>query len=335
MSIKDDLELIIITYNRAESLKKTLKEILSNSCPVKDCKITILNNNSTDSTQDICNEFSSRYKNVSVIKNKYNVGGNANIAKAIEFANKKYFWILGDDDYYDWQNWKEVEDAMIEDHDCIVIAQIFVNPTFEDRIKQCVFLSGCIYKTSIINSEVMRNVYDSISSYCPHAPLFCKVINDKNKSFYYLKGNPVAIYGGWDAGVDSSYTRGNIPSELYPVKSFFAAIFNCMLLIKDDKLRLNIVKSWLTEDSDKSQGVKHKHTDPIVNVVFREIARGIIKENGFLLQNIMSYFCFCSSFIMRLEIILFVLVSFIFLYLPLKIISMFNGKKKYNFWRIK
>ena len=187
--MQNELEIIIITYNRKKYLQLTFEKLLEENSPVKNCQITVLDNNSTDDTRDYTESLKETHSNIRYIKNKYNVGGNANIAKAIELAEKKYFWILGDDDKYDWDNWDEVEQAINDEHDCIVVAQGFKNPTFTHRVKQCIFLSGCIYKTSIIDNNVMKNVYDAISDFCPHAPLFCKVLNDENKSFYYIKAS--------------------------------------------------------------------------------------------------------------------------------------------------
>ena len=333
--MKEKLEIIIITYNRANYLKKTLEELTSSKSPVKNCRIRILNNASTDNTIEICEKFKRNFNNVSYITNKYNVGGNANIAKAIELADKEYFWILGDDDLYDWTNWKEAEKYIKGGYDCIVIANVFVNPTLIDRVKQCVFLSGCIYKTSIINNDVIRNVYDAVSDYCPHAPLFCEVLNNNNKSFCYIKGAPIIIYGGWAEGVDiSSYSRGNNEQNLYPIKSFFAGIFRCISLLKDDNLRITMMKSWLCEDQNKNYGIKQKETNPIKNIICPEIKNGIKNGQGFLLQNIANYFIY-FDIKMKIRIIKTLMECFLIYYLPRKFYGLFKRNKQFNFWRIK
>ena len=46
MSISEKLDIVLITYNRKESLKNTLEQISTENSPIKNFKITILNNNS-------------------------------------------------------------------------------------------------------------------------------------------------------------------------------------------------------------------------------------------------------------------------------------------------
>ena len=42
MNLKEKLQIILITYNRKNTLKTTLDEILSENSPIKDLPITIL-----------------------------------------------------------------------------------------------------------------------------------------------------------------------------------------------------------------------------------------------------------------------------------------------------
>ena len=69
MNIKNKLQIIIITYNRAEKLNKTLIQLLENDSPVKEYNILILDNNSTDNTSDLVKKFQIQHKNLSYIKN--------------------------------------------------------------------------------------------------------------------------------------------------------------------------------------------------------------------------------------------------------------------------
>ncbi len=64
MSIKDDLQIVLITYNRAILLTRTLETILGNDSPVRDFDITILDNNSTDETCDIVEKFARQHQNL-------------------------------------------------------------------------------------------------------------------------------------------------------------------------------------------------------------------------------------------------------------------------------
>ena len=113
MAIEQLLDIVLITYNRAPQFEKTLEMVLAPDSPVRKCSLTILDNKSTNETPQIAEQFASSHPNIKHIVNNFNVGGNANIAKALEmYGPKPYHWIICDDDVYNWENWPEVEEAM-------------------------------------------------------------------------------------------------------------------------------------------------------------------------------------------------------------------------------
>ena len=91
MSIKDKLQIILITYNRAGHVENTFKQILDEKSPVKDYNILVLDNNSTDTTRNVVEEWQKKYPNLKYQKNKYNIGISGNIAKAMEIADRKCY----------------------------------------------------------------------------------------------------------------------------------------------------------------------------------------------------------------------------------------------------
>ena len=93
-SIKDSLEIIVITYNRAKYLERTFAQIFAPESPVRDFDITVLDNKSTDNTAQVVAEYQKRFPNLRHVVNNRNIGGNANIAKAFTEAKKEYLWIL-------------------------------------------------------------------------------------------------------------------------------------------------------------------------------------------------------------------------------------------------
>ena len=115
------IEIILITYNRKKHLQNTFNQIFAEESPIKDFPITILDNKSTDGTSELIEEYRIKFPNIKHIINNRNIGGNANIARAFEIASKEYVWILCDDDEYDFTHWKDVEKAIEENYDAIVI----------------------------------------------------------------------------------------------------------------------------------------------------------------------------------------------------------------------
>ena len=185
--LKDKLQIILITYNRINALKNTFEQIFEKDSPIKDCSITILNNASTDGTTDLINEYKSNFPNINHIINSKNIGGNANICRAYEVSaelNKEYTWILCDDDFYNFQNWNEVERYMELKKDIICVADYaFPSDKYKQntayQILQLSFVPACIYRTESLTDNIMFTMYESTFSLFPHLALTIDIINSK------------------------------------------------------------------------------------------------------------------------------------------------------------
>jgi len=183
-----NLEIFLITYNRSNYLHDTLDKILEEKSPIKDNKITILDNCSTDNTQEVIDHF--KKENITYIKNNRNIGGNANIAKAFEMASEEYLWILCDDDEYNWNGWNEVVDAIEKNYDAIVVAN-YCDPkkNIGRLVKQMTFVPSTIYRISNISNEVMSNIEYLISTMFPHLGIACDLINRKKIYIFVMNGS--------------------------------------------------------------------------------------------------------------------------------------------------
>src|SRR5690349_20144371 len=98
----DELELFVVTYNRAGALRRTLEALLVS--PFSGCAITVLDNASVDETPAVCEEFAGRFARLRTVRHARNVGFGANYLRAIELARAPYTWILADDDDYDFSD---------------------------------------------------------------------------------------------------------------------------------------------------------------------------------------------------------------------------------------
>lgn len=78
------------------------------------CQIVIMNNSSTDSTQNVFYDFSKDFVELSIINHQYNIGANANILRSLEMCEKDYCWVLADDDDFDFSFTQDVKDALIQ-----------------------------------------------------------------------------------------------------------------------------------------------------------------------------------------------------------------------------
>ena len=86
-----DIQIFIMTHNRANFLKEAIKSLLNQTANVKE--IIVLDNESTDNTEQIVKEF-----NESGVKYIKTYGFLGNFNKAKETANKNYVMLFHDDD---------------------------------------------------------------------------------------------------------------------------------------------------------------------------------------------------------------------------------------------
>ena len=250
MPIKNKLQIYLITYNRKKKFQETLNAILNINSPIKDFDITILDNASTDGTSELIQEYCVKYPNLKHIRHNVNIGGNANICRAFEMSascGKEYFWVLCDDDKYDFSNWYEVEQEIQKNTDIICLAdyvfpneQEKTNPAYQ--IFQLTFVPAGIYKTSLIDNNVLMNMYDAIITMFQQAVPCIKCINE-NKKIHVLS-KPVVFNGlHFEDKVEEeslSYTRGSNEkwvSERRNKTIWIYGFANIISLLKDKYLQ--------------------------------------------------------------------------------------------------
>ena len=215
--MKNRLQIYLITYDRKKLLEKTLEQIFDESSPICGYDITILDNASTDGTSELIEEYAKRFSNIKHIRHSVNIGGNANICRAYELAahcGKEYAWVLCDDDFYDFSNWKEVEENIQKGKDIICLAD-YSFPSVQDKenkvcqLFQLTFVPACIFRTDIITDSVLMNMYESIFTMFQQLCPVIKVIN--NAGEIHVLSKPVVFNGmkQHSGNHDVSFTRGS------------------------------------------------------------------------------------------------------------------------------
>jgi len=250
MTIKEKLQIYLITYNRKKKLQETLDIILDCNSPIKDFCITILDNASTDGSSELIAEYCAKYCNLKHVRHNINIGGNANICRAFEMAascSKDYFWILCDNDKYDFSNWQEVENAIKNDVDIVCVADyIFPNNDAKNnkayQMFQLTFVPAGIYKTKNIDANVLINMYDSILTMFPQLALVSAIVNSKGD--IYVLSKPIVFNGIFFedklSSYKLSYTRGMNNSSTLERKvntTWIVGFRQALTLITDKKLR--------------------------------------------------------------------------------------------------
>lgn len=92
--IPEDLEIFILTYNRAKFLEETLTSLLNQSA--KGFRIVVLDNASTDNTVNIIKKYENQ--GVEFFRSDINTGSKGNFQRAQEMANRKWSMAFHDDD---------------------------------------------------------------------------------------------------------------------------------------------------------------------------------------------------------------------------------------------
>ena len=143
------LGICIPTYNRADALRECLNSFIpwakSNSFP-----IFIVDDCSTDDTENVILEARENYKDIIYYKNEKNIGMYLNILKVISVSDTKFVWLLGDDDLIINKNLNDILQYINSDYDFVVLNSVTYDPTMSvvlsekviDCDKNSVYLPG-------------------------------------------------------------------------------------------------------------------------------------------------------------------------------------------------
>ena len=240
MNLKEKLDIVLITYNRKEYLENTFEQIFAENSPIKDLDITVLDNCSTDGTSELIELYSQKFPNIKHVIKKVNIGGCANIAKAIvEIPTKDYAWVICDNDTFYWQSWNEIEQAITDRYNIIMTRNCKNTPS--GLFYTSTFVPSFIFKTSIINDTLAENIYDFVPLLFPHLAVISDAIN---RNYPVFIPSSDIIYSGINPNHSSSFTKG-LDIEYIPEtrKNIFWSVgyFCSTILIKDKKVRTKII----------------------------------------------------------------------------------------------
>jgi glycosyltransferase involved in cell wall biosynthesis len=197
----EKLEIVIPTWNRAEYLERTL--IQFQNSPFFNYKITIIDNNSSDNTPEICEKYKQIFPNLHIIRNNKNIGLSGNILYSFTIAKAEYMWLVGDNDNYDFSDCSEVfyeidkgeADIIfiqgVDGENKINLESTTVHELFEKGYGYDFFgliraISTYIFKTELYTSECIQQGYD-IAKYLYPQLAFAKKALDENFNIYLTK----------------------------------------------------------------------------------------------------------------------------------------------------
>jgi glycosyltransferase involved in cell wall biosynthesis len=301
--IEEKLEIVLITYNRDKFLENTFKQFIDS--PFFRCKITVLDNCSTDKTSELCANYQKIFPNMQIKKHKRNIGGNPNILRAVETSNSIYTWIIGDDDSYNFCDCNDVIEA-IEDENVDLISlgspgqydwERGMNTASNELIKKgskyfhvFTFVSGFIFKTELFDSNCVHEGYYNAHNLYPHFPFIVKSV-EKNFTIY-ISNEEIIV-----RGIEN--TSGF--SGLFWLKSWLKSCSK----IKDKKIR----RKTIYESPFKQSFLKRV----IVSIIMDKVSK---KDNEDLIEFISAFvYAFgwsWDSFLLIIIIPVVIIPSFIY-----------------------
>lgn len=240
--IEKYLEIFLPTYNRKRFLANTLAQLTAPESPVRNCRMTILNNASTDGTKELLEEYAAKFPNIKVIHHPKNIGGNANITRCFELATAPFMWAVCDDDSFRWDHWHEIEDALLSNqYDILLTRKHDLKGTSDIAkiIRQLTFLPAGIYRSKFITGAVLINMFNNIPNLFPHMGLICEIINKKGSIF--LPQGEIIAETALDVGELDNYLKGTEEkthvSQSAREMFWTVGFFNSLQLLEDEKLR--------------------------------------------------------------------------------------------------
>lgn len=248
MNLAERLEIIIPTYNRKEYLRSTLAALTAPDSPVKNCSITVLDNASTDGTRELLVDFARQFPTIKPVRNPRNIGGNANISRAFELPQKEYFWVLADDDEYDWSGWNEVEQAMQDKQALIVVNHEILPPHTQpapaNLMRLLTFVPAAIHRSDTITPEALINIYYNIPTWFPQLGAVAEVFN-KNLPYRMVSQNIVLCGKNTNHQGLEYHRRTEELDDPFRLAYFEVNYLKALGVLKDKKMRAVACEQFL------------------------------------------------------------------------------------------
>ena len=246
--IESVLEIMLVTYNRSACLDNTLRQLAVS--PFACCRLTILDNCSTDDTAMTTSRYQDKFPDYRVVRHPRNIGGDYNFLRAIELSTLRYTWLVCDDDNYDFTQADMVIAAVTCcKYDLVYVAsrssvQLGCDSYGETTVRRLVH-ENARYHRAVAFWPALIFRSDSYDNYCFQAAPYIfpamKFIHQSLMKDYsiYIAEHPLVI-------------RSEVStSEVAPLKMYREWVTNAAL-VNDMKLRANIIEQWTDRGFIKS-----------------------------------------------------------------------------------
>ncbi|MCQ8118683.1 glycosyltransferase family 2 protein [Methylomonas rosea] len=275
---------VLITYNREKCLKSTLQKFIS--AGLVGIELCVLDNASTDNTSSVVADFQKIWPALKYHKNKYNIGGNGNILRAIEITDSEYCWIIGDDDDWHLQFINElIEVLSSQDADIIRLGWLvddlnkgkYVPAMDLARTEPLFFASISMISATIIRRNIaaahLPSAYMNIGDAYPQLV----------STMLSMQDQPLMVYSTRNDLM--THTPNTAPGYYFGDLEWYAGWFRTSRFLQDKKLRIKFIgeiTQYMTRDRSNKNGCLW-----LVKVALNYKAQGINQFNYLL--SMMAY----------------------------------------------
>ncbi|CAD6873743.1 glycosyltransferase family 2 protein [Methylomonas fluvii] len=247
---------VLITYNRGNCLDLTLQKFVE--AGLTGVQLYILDNASTDNTKDVVVKFQNVWPNLKYQKNKYNIGGNGNILRAIEITDSEYCWIIGDDDDWHLQFIDELIEVLKSQNADIIRLGWLVEgcskgksiPALDLAYNEQLFFASI----SMISATIIRR---SVAS--AHLPSAYMNIGDAYpqlvSTMLSMQEKPLTVYSTKSDLM--THTPNTAPGYYFGDLEWYAGWFRTSRFLQDKKLRIKFIGEitrYMTRDRRSKNG---------------------------------------------------------------------------------
>ncbi|EMT6576656.1 glycosyltransferase [Providencia rettgeri] len=211
---KNTVCVYIITYNRVNLLKRALNSVLNQSTKVHE--IIIVDDCSTDGTEDFCLYMAKKHPAILYIRNSINMGAPASRNKAIKLSSSMFITGLDDDDYFSNSRINEFIAAWDKkDNDTIALCSNYIikdKKSFKNKkSKKDRIVNNDLYESNYVGNQIfsLREVFIQVGGFDTNLPAW----QDLELWLRVTQHGPIAVINSWSYYVDISHPHERISTQ--------------------------------------------------------------------------------------------------------------------------
>lgn len=312
------VSVIVPVYNTSKYLSKCLDSLVNQT--LKDIEIILVNDGSTDNSQDIIDEYKNKYKNIKSYKKKN--GGLSDARNyGLKYAKGDYVGFVDSDDYVELSMYEKLYNKAIKDKSDMVTCDfywLYPNKTIEDignenKSKEELMLTirvivcNKIIKRSIINDNKLEFPlglrYEDIYFTYVLMPYLNKISYLKEPLYNYIQRDG-SISNNQNKKVRDIFKIFDLIEEYYKenkiydknkdileylhVRYFLGSSFLRIVKVKDKALMNNILKeNWNILNNKYPNWKKNKYLNTLPgkkNKYYKRLNKPLYNLSAFIFR---------------------------------------------------